>query len=79
MAQVGQNVVWNEPGLGPRWLPPLAPFGFIGLGQKGPKWPTDCGTWPTVRGLRTAAHGPRAVGAVGGLNGPKGPFRAKPQ
>ncbi|MBW0583076.1 hypothetical protein O181_122791 [Austropuccinia psidii MF-1] len=55
--------------LGPRWL---APFGLIGLGQKGPKWPTDCG-------LRTAAHGPWAVGAVGGLNGPKRPFRPKPQ
>ncbi|MBW0482013.1 hypothetical protein O181_021728 [Austropuccinia psidii MF-1] len=25
----------------------LAPFGLIGLGQKGPKWPTDCESRPT--------------------------------
>ncbi|MBW0572421.1 hypothetical protein O181_112136 [Austropuccinia psidii MF-1] len=25
-------------GLGPTWMPP---FGLIGLGQKGPNWPTD--------------------------------------
>ncbi|MBW0529065.1 hypothetical protein O181_068780 [Austropuccinia psidii MF-1] len=31
----------SECGLGPTWLPPLAPFGLIGLGQKGPEWPTD--------------------------------------
>ncbi|MBW0566906.1 hypothetical protein O181_106621 [Austropuccinia psidii MF-1] len=43
--------------LGARWLPPLAPFGLIGLGQKGPNWPADCGPW--------------AVRAAGGLNGPK--------
>ncbi|MBW0475134.1 hypothetical protein O181_014849 [Austropuccinia psidii MF-1] len=24
-----------------RWLPPFAPFGLIGLGQKGPNWPMD--------------------------------------
>ncbi|MBW0591796.1 hypothetical protein O181_131511 [Austropuccinia psidii MF-1] len=49
--------------LGARWLPPLAPFGLIGLGQKGPKRPADRGTWPTDHGLRT----------VGGLNGPRPP------
>ncbi|MBW0580881.1 hypothetical protein O181_120596 [Austropuccinia psidii MF-1] len=47
-----------------QWLPPLAPFGSIGLGQKGPNWPAD--------------RSPRAVGAVVGLNGPKKPFRPKP-
>ncbi|MBW0592404.1 hypothetical protein O181_132119 [Austropuccinia psidii MF-1] len=53
-------------GLGPTWLPSLAPFGLIGLGQKGPKRPADCGTWPTVRG-------PRTVRTIGGLNGPRPP------
>ncbi|MBW0591305.1 hypothetical protein O181_131020 [Austropuccinia psidii MF-1] len=57
--------------LGARWLPPLAPFGLIGLGQKGPNWPTDQGPW-------TMNYGPRPVEAVGGLNGPKSPFRPKP-
>ncbi|MBW0489687.1 hypothetical protein O181_029402 [Austropuccinia psidii MF-1] len=28
-------------GLGASRLPPLAPFGLIGLGQKGPNWPVD--------------------------------------
>ncbi|MBW0551616.1 hypothetical protein O181_091331 [Austropuccinia psidii MF-1] len=60
--------------LGARWLPPLAPFGLIGLGQKGPNPPTDRG----LRTVRTAYYGPRTVEAVGGLNGPKRPFRPKP-
>ncbi|MBW0554207.1 hypothetical protein O181_093922 [Austropuccinia psidii MF-1] len=57
--------------LGARWLPPLAPFGLIVLGQKGPNWPMDRGPW-------TVNYGPWAVEAIGGLNGPKGPYRSKP-
>ncbi|MBW0565429.1 hypothetical protein O181_105144 [Austropuccinia psidii MF-1] len=57
--------------LSARWLPPLSPFGLNRLGQKGPNWPADCGMWPMDRG-------PRAVGAIGGQNGPKRPFRPKP-
>ncbi|MBW0568327.1 hypothetical protein O181_108042 [Austropuccinia psidii MF-1] len=52
LAQVGPIVVWDPPGLGARWMPPLAPFGLIGLrtvdhesrptgrrSRRGPKWP----------------------------------------
>ncbi|MBW0559385.1 hypothetical protein O181_099100 [Austropuccinia psidii MF-1] len=45
--------------LGARWVPP---FGLIGLGQKGPNWPTHRGPW-------TVHYGPQAVEAVGGLLG----------
>ncbi|MBW0590770.1 hypothetical protein O181_130485 [Austropuccinia psidii MF-1] len=37
-------------GLGASGPPPLATFGLIGLGQKGPNWPTDCGIWTMDRG-----------------------------
>ncbi|MBW0590349.1 hypothetical protein O181_130064 [Austropuccinia psidii MF-1] len=37
-------------GLGPTWLPPFATFGLIGLGQKGPNWPTDGGPQTTNQG-----------------------------
>ncbi|MBW0508895.1 hypothetical protein O181_048610 [Austropuccinia psidii MF-1] len=52
--------------LGANGLPPLAPFGLIGLGQKGPKWPMD------------RDYGPRTVEAIGGLNRPKRLFRPGP-
>ncbi|MBW0556026.1 hypothetical protein O181_095741 [Austropuccinia psidii MF-1] len=63
LAQVGPIVVWDPPGLGGYCT---APFGLIGLGQKGPNWPTHCD------------YGPWSVEAVGGLNGPKRPFRPGP-
>ncbi|MBW0575136.1 hypothetical protein O181_114851 [Austropuccinia psidii MF-1] len=44
--------------LGANGLLPLAPFGLIGLGQKGPKWPTDRRPWLTDCGpsLRPTDH-----------------------
>ncbi|MBW0592476.1 hypothetical protein O181_132191 [Austropuccinia psidii MF-1] len=55
MAQVGPIVVRDPP----------APFGLIGLGQKGPKWPTDRESQPTGRRSR------------GGLKWPKKAIEAK--
>ncbi|MBW0574809.1 hypothetical protein O181_114524 [Austropuccinia psidii MF-1] len=55
----------------------LPPFGLIGLGQKGHKWPTDCGPRPTACGVWTVDrnYGPQTVEAIAGLNGTKRPFR----
>ncbi|MBW0480510.1 hypothetical protein O181_020225 [Austropuccinia psidii MF-1] len=41
--QIGVQKVFGQFFLGARWLPPSAPFGLIGLGQKGPNWPADHG------------------------------------
>ncbi|MBW0527586.1 hypothetical protein O181_067301 [Austropuccinia psidii MF-1] len=59
-------------GLGARWFPPLGPFGFIGLGQKGPNTPMDHRLWRMDHD-----YGPWAVEAVGGLNGPKPKMMAR--
>ncbi|MBW0481285.1 hypothetical protein O181_021000 [Austropuccinia psidii MF-1] len=66
MAILGFDGIWGQDWLrlahlafGANGLPPLAPFGLIGLGQKGPKCPTD------------RDYGPWTVEAVGGLK--KGP------
>ncbi|MBW0482612.1 hypothetical protein O181_022327 [Austropuccinia psidii MF-1] len=68
MAILGQDWLrWAQLALEANGIPP---FGLIGLGQKGPKWPTDRGIWTVDRD-----YGPQTVEAVGGLNGPKRPFR----
>ncbi|MBW0591330.1 hypothetical protein O181_131045 [Austropuccinia psidii MF-1] len=66
------------PILGPRdwwpivvWDPPGCPLWPHWIRPKGPNWPADHGPW-------TVNHAPRAVGAVGRLNGPERPFRPKP-